>query len=159
MTIRPARFPDEVPAVRGLFREYEAGLGISLCFQNFDAEVADLPGAYAPPAGRLLVAEADGELVGCVALRPQAPGVCELKRLYVRQAYRGRGLGRRLLETLLNEAVAAGYREAVFDTLESMTEALALYRSLAFDPTQPYNDHPVCGTLWFRKVLARPEGP
>jgi ribosomal protein S18 acetylase RimI-like enzyme len=157
-TVRPARIPDEVPAVRGLFREYAAGLGISLCFQNFDAEVADLPGAYSPPTGRLLVAEADGELIGCVALRPRAPGVCELKRLYVRPAYRGRGLGRRLLETLLAEAVAAGYREAVFDTLQSMTEALALYRSLAFEPTEPYNDHPVCGTLWFRKTLTRPEG-
>src|SRR5262245_18047731 len=128
MTIRPAFLPDEVPAIRGLFREYEAGLGISLCFQNFNAEVTGLPGAYAPPAGRLLVAETNDELIGCVALRPQAPGVCELKRLYIRPAYRGRGLGRRLLETLLVEAVAAGYREAVFDTLQSMTEALVLYR-------------------------------
>jgi ribosomal protein S18 acetylase RimI-like enzyme len=153
VTVRPARVPDEVPAVRTLFQEYAAGLGIDFCFRHFDAELAELPGAYAPPAGRLLVAEAGGELVGCVALRPQAPGVCELKRLYVRPAYRGLGLGRRLLETLLAEAVAAGYREAVFDTLQSMTEALALYRSLAFAPTEPYNDHPVCGTLWFRKVL------
>ena len=158
MTVRPARLPDDVPAVRGLFREYAAGLGIDLCFQNFEAELAGLPGAYAPPAGRLLVAEADGDLVGCAALRPQAPGVCELKRLYVRPAFRGRGLGRRLLEALLAEAVAAGYREAVFDTLQSMTEALALYRSLGFHPTEPYNEHPVCGTLWFRKALTRPEG-
>ena len=158
MTVRPARLPDDVPAVRGLFREYAAGLGIDLCFQNFEAELAGLPGAYAPPAGRLLVAEVDGDLVGCAALRPQAPGVCELKRLYVRPAFRGRGLGRRLLEALLAEAVAAGYREAVFDTLQSMTEALALYRSLGFRQTEPYNEHPVCGTLWFRKALTRPEG-
>ena len=152
-TVRPARLPDEVPAVRALFREYAAGLGVDLCFQNFEGELVALPGAYAPPAGRLLVADADGELVGCVALRPQAPGVCELKRLYVRPAHRGRGLGRRLLEALLAEAVAAGYRESVFDTLESMTEALALYRSLGFAETEPYNEHPVDGTLWFRKAL------
>jgi ribosomal protein S18 acetylase RimI-like enzyme len=158
VTVRPARLPDEVPAVRGLFREYAAGLGIDLCFQDFDAELAGLPGAYAPPSGRLLVAEVDGGPVGCVALRPQAPGVCELKRLYVRPAYRGRGLGRRLLEALLAEAIAAGYREAVFDTLQSMTEAVALYRSLGFRETEPYNEHPVCGTLWFRKALTRPEG-
>jgi ribosomal protein S18 acetylase RimI-like enzyme len=153
-TVRPARLPDEIPAVRGLFREYAAGLGVDLCFQNFEAELAGLPGAYAPPAGRLLVADVGGELVGCVALRPQAPGVGELKRLYVRPAFRGRGLGRRLLDALLAEAVAAGYREAVFDTLESMTAALALYRSLGFAETGPYNDHPVAGTLWFRKALA-----
>ena len=152
-TIRPARLPDEVPAVRALFEEYAAGLGFSLCFQNFDAELAGLPGAYAPPAGRLLVADLDGELAGCVALRPHTPGVCELKRLYVRPAFRGHGLGRRLLEALLAEAVAAGYREAVFDTLESMTEALALYRAFAFEPTEAYGCHPVAGSLCFRKVL------
>jgi putative acetyltransferase len=153
MTIRPARVPDDVPAVRGLFQEYAAGLGFSLCFQNFDAELAGLPGAYAPLAGRLLVADVDGELVGCVALRPHAPGVCELKRLYVRPGFRGQGLGRRLLEVLLAEAVAAGYRQAVFDTLESMTEALALYRTFEFEPTEPYGCHPVAGSLAFRKVL------
>jgi GNAT superfamily N-acetyltransferase len=151
VTIRAARLPDEVPAVRALFEEYAAGLGVSLCFQNFDAELAGLP--YAPPAGRLLVAEAGGEVVGCVALRPHKPGICELKRLYVRQAYRGKGLGRRLLEALLAEAVAAGYREAVFDTIESMKEALALYRTFAFEPTEPYGCHPVAGSLCFRKVL------
>src|SRR3954447_20249614 len=103
-TIRPARLPDEVPAVRGLFEEYAAGLGFSLCFQNFDAELAGLPGAYAPPAGRLLGADVDGETARCAGLRPHAPGVCELKRLYVRPAYRGQGLGRRLLDALLAEA-------------------------------------------------------
>src|SRR5918994_4280636 len=128
-TVRPARLPAEVPAVRALFREYAAGLGVDLCFQNFAAELAGLPGAYAPPAGRLMVAEVDGELVGCVALRPQAPGVCELKRLYVRPTHRGRGLGRRLLEALLAEAVAAGYREAGFDTPQTITEAPALDRT------------------------------
>jgi len=153
MTVRPAHLPDEVPAVRALFEEYATGLGFSLCFQNFDAELASLPGAYAPPAGRLLVAEVDGELVGCVALRPHMPSVCELKRFYVRPSSRGLGLGRRLLESLLAEAVAAGYREAVFDTVESMKEALALYRTFNFEPTEPYGCHPVAGSLCFRKVL------
>src|SRR5438270_6507476 len=146
MTIRPARLADEVPAVRELFLEYAACLGFSLCFQNCDAEVAGLPGAYAPPAGILLVAEAAGELIGCVALRPHKPGVCELKRLYVRPAFRGKGIGRRLLESLLAEAVAAGYREAIFDTLDTMTAALALYRSFAFEPAEPYGCHPVPGS-------------
>jgi putative acetyltransferase len=158
MTIRPAQLPDETPAVRELFLEYAAGLGFSLCFQNFDAEVAGLPGAYALPAGRLLVAEEAGELAGCVALRSHQPGVCELKRLYVRPAHRGKGLGRELLGRLLAEAVAAGYREAVFDTLDTMTAALALYRSFAFEPIEPYGCHPVPGSLAFRKVLV-PEGP
>jgi GNAT superfamily N-acetyltransferase len=153
MTIRAARVPDEIPAVRELFLEYAAGLGFSLCFQNFDVEVAGLPGAYAPPAGRLLVAEDAVELVGCVALRPHKPGVCELKRLYVRPSHRGKGIGRRLLEVLLAEAVEAGYREAIFDTLDTMTAALALYRSFAFEPTEPYGNHPVPGSLCFRKVL------
>jgi putative acetyltransferase len=158
MTIRPARLPDEIPAVRDLFLEYAAGLGFSLCFQNFDAEVSDLPGAYAPPDGRLLVAEEAGALAGCVALRPHRPGVCELKRLYVCPAHRGKGVGRKLLEVLLAEAVASGYREAIFDTLDCMTAALALYSSFAFEPIEPYGCHPVPGSLAFRKVLVT-EGP
>ena len=153
MTIRLAKLPDEIPAVRGLFLEYAASLGFSLCFQHFDAEVAGLPGAYAPPTGRLLVAEADGELVGCVALRPQATGVCELKRLYVKPPHRAQGIGRGLMDALLAEAVAAGYREAVFDTLDTMTAALAIYRTMGFQPTEPYSAHPVAGSLCFRKVL------
>jgi putative acetyltransferase len=157
MTIRPATLPDDIPAVRELFREYAAGLGFSLCFQNFGVELANLPGAYAPPTGRLLVAEVDGELVGCVALRPQATGVCELKRLYIRPDYRGKGLGRQLIDVLLAEAVAAGYREAVFDTLDTMTAALAIYRTLGFQPTEPYSCHPVAGSLCFRKTLTVPE--
>jgi len=153
LTLKQAESPAQIAQARELFLEYAKSLGFSLCFQSFDQELARLPGEYAPPAGRLLVAESDGELVGCVALRPHTPGVCELKRLYVRPAYRGRGLGRRLLEMLLAEAVAAGYREAVFDTLESMKEALALYRTFAFEPTEPYGCHPVAGSLAFRKVL------
>jgi GNAT superfamily N-acetyltransferase len=153
VNIRPAQIPDEMPAVRGLFREYSAELGIDLCFQNFETELASLPGAYAPPAGRLLVAESEDQLAACVALRPHKPELAELKRLYVRPAFRGRGLGRLLLERIVAEALAAGYKEAVFDTLPSMTIALRMYRDFGFVETEPYCFNPVPGALYFRKVL------
>jgi ribosomal protein S18 acetylase RimI-like enzyme len=155
MDIRPARVPDEVPAVRALFRSYAAGLGgIDLCFQSFEAELAGLPGAYAPPAGRLLVAEAGGELAGCVALRTHAAGVGEIKRLFVRPGFRGRGLGRELINRVVAEAAAAGYRELVLDTLPVMGEAIALYRSAGFAETGPSTVNPVPRALYFRKPLA-----
>jgi ribosomal protein S18 acetylase RimI-like enzyme len=154
MTIRPARVPDEVPAVRELFRAYAASLGVDLCFQSFDAELAGLPGAYSPPAGRLLVVEGDGDLAGCVALRPHAGGVGEMKRLYVRPTYRGRGLGRALINRVVAEATAAGYPALVLDTLPAMGEAIALYRSAGFAQTAPYTFNPVPGALYFRKELA-----
>jgi GNAT superfamily N-acetyltransferase len=157
MTIRPARDPDEMPMVRELLREYAVDLGISLCFQNFDAELATLPGAYAPPAGRLLVADAGTELAGCVALRPNAPGIAELKRLFVRPKYRGQGIGRDLLDRITAEAVAAGYREAVFDTLPVMTVALGMYRKAGFVESEPYTFNPVPGAMYFRKTL-QPKG-
>jgi ribosomal protein S18 acetylase RimI-like enzyme len=145
-----------MPAVRELFREYAAELGISLCFQNFEAELAGLPGAYAPPSGQLLVADADGAFAGCIALRPHAPGVGEMKRLFVRPAFRHRGVGRALLERVMAEALAAGYREVVFDTLPVMTAALRLYQSFGFVETAPYGGNPVPGALYFRKTLANP---
>ncbi|HKB06486.1 MAG TPA: GNAT family N-acetyltransferase [Gemmataceae bacterium] len=154
MPIRPARVPDEVPAVRDLFRAYAAGLGVDLCFQSFAAELAGLPGAYAPPAGRLLVADAGNELAGCVALRPHGPGVGEMKRLYVRPEFRGRGLGRELINRVMAEAAAAGYRELVLDTLPVMGEAIALYRSAGFVETGAYTFNPVPGALYFRRPLA-----
>jgi ribosomal protein S18 acetylase RimI-like enzyme len=154
MPVRPARVPDEVPAVRELFRAYAAGLGVDLCFQSFEAELAGLPGAYTPPTGRLLVADADPELAGCVALRPHAPGVGEMKRLYVRPEFRGRGLGRELINRVMAEAAAAGYRELVLDTLPVMGEAIALYRSAGFVETGPYTVNPVPGALYFRRPLA-----
>jgi ribosomal protein S18 acetylase RimI-like enzyme len=154
--VRPARIPDEVLAVRDLFREYAERLGIDLCFQRFEEELAGLPGAYAPPGGRLLVAGSRTQLAGCVACRPHASGVCEMKRLYVRPAFRGLGLGRRLIDRLADEAAAAGYREMVLDTLPVMAVAIRLYRSTGFVETEPYTYNPDPGAMYFRKPL-RPE--
>ena len=138
---------------RALLVEYQKSLGVSLCFQNFDAEVAGLPGAYAAPEGRLLLAFAGEEPAGCVALRKLEDGICELKRLWVRPAFRGTGLGRRLAKAVLSEARAAGYRVVRLDTLPSMREAQALYVSLGFVDIPPYNDHPIEGTRFMEARL------
>jgi ribosomal protein S18 acetylase RimI-like enzyme len=146
--IRPASFPADVEIVRGLFREYAAGLGFDICFQGFEAELAELPGKYAPPRGRLLLADADGGAVGCMALRPHDDEIGELKRLYVRPSARGRGAGRLLCETMIAEARAIGYRRLVLDTVSTMTAAIRLYESLGFRDVEPYNEHPIAGTRW-----------
>jgi ribosomal protein S18 acetylase RimI-like enzyme len=146
--LRPARGQADLAAVRLLFREYQLGLGIDLCFQDFDRELATLPGAYAPPRGRLVLAVSGGEPAGCVALRPLGGEDCEMKRLYVRPAFRGFALGRRLAEHVIGEARATGYRRLLLDTLPSMSAAQALYRSLGFVPAPPYTHHAVPGTLF-----------
>ena len=150
--IRPAA-AEEIATARELFREYEKSIGISLCFQNFADEVAALPGDYAPPAGRLLLAVVDGRPAGCVALRNLGKGFAEMKRLYVRSSYRGLKLGRRLAEAVLSEAAAAGYGAVRLDTLATMKEAQALYVSMGFVDIPPYNDHPVAGTRFMEKRL------
>jgi len=139
---------EDLAAVRKLFEEYAAALGIDLCFQNFEEELAALPGDYAPPDGRRLLAEEEGALAGCAAVRRLAPGICEIKRLYVCDAFRGKGLGRALAEALLAEARAIGYRKVRLDTLPSMGEAIALYRSLGFRQIAPYRANPVPGALF-----------
>ena len=151
--LREAVSPAEIEIARALFVEYEKSLGISLCFQNFDAELAGLPGAYAAPEGRLLLAFADGEPAGCVALRKLEDGICEMKRLWVRPGLRGSRLGRRLVEAILAEARTAGYRAVRLDTLPSMREAQGLYVSLGFVDIPPYNDHPIEGTRFMELTL------
>ena len=149
-----AHLPQDVEAVRALFLEYASGLGFSICFQNFDAEWAALPGAYAPPGGAMLLAVNGANSAGCVALRPlpckdldvRRAGLeraCEMKRLYVRPAYRGLGLGRRLAEACIDRARAAGYTRMVLDTVVSMAEANGLYPALGFVERPPYYHNPL----------------
>jgi ribosomal protein S18 acetylase RimI-like enzyme len=143
MQIIQATSVAEIDQARALMSEYVAWLNIDLAFQRFDDELAALPGAYAPPWGRLLLAEEAGRYAGCVALRPLDAGVCEMKRLYVRPAYRGRHLGRQLAETIITEARAIGYRRMRLDTANFLVEAQALYRSLGFREIAPYYQLPI----------------
>ncbi len=146
--IRPAAVPGDVPVARQLFREYAEGLGIDLCFQDFEAELAGLPGKYAPPGGRLLLAWDGERAVGCVALRPVEGGACEMKRLYVQPAVRAQRLGRRLAERICTEAREAGYRRMCLDTLPTMAAAVRLYSSLGFRPVEPYVFNPIEGAIF-----------
>jgi putative acetyltransferase len=134
--------------VRRLFEEYAASLEADLSFQNFASELAGLPGDYAPPSGRLLLALVGGEPAGCVALRRWEPGTGEIKRLYVRPAHRGAGWGRRLAERVIAEAAAAGYRRIRLDTLPSMGDAHRLYAGLGFREIAPYRHNPVPGAAF-----------
>jgi GNAT superfamily N-acetyltransferase len=143
----------DIEDVRALLREYESTLGIPLEFQQFDREVAELPGAYGPPRGSLLVARRGADPVGCVALRPIEPETCELKRLYVRPAARGSGLGRRLAEAALAEARRLGYRRIRLDTLPGMGAAQSLYEQLGFREIEPYTTNPVAGTRFLELEL------
>ena len=152
MEILQAITSQQVADARALFREYERSLGIDLCFQGFEQELAGLPGAYAPPRGRLLLA-VDEAPAGCVAVRPLEDAVCEMKRLYVRPQYRGRRAGRRLAERVIAEAQAIGYARVQLDTLPSMKEALALYRALGFVEIAPYYANPVPGARFLELDL------
>lgn len=153
MDVVEATSAADIERVKDLFREYEQSLDVDLCFQGFEQELAGLPGAYAPPRGRLLLAMDGGGAAGCVALRPIGPGACEMKRLYVRPEFRGRHLGRRLAERVLTEARVIGYAWMRLDTLPSMKEAIAMYRSLGFEEIPPYYANPVAGALFMELRL------
>lgn len=140
--------------IRELFLEYASSLGFSLCFQSFDKELADLPGDYAPPDGRLLLASIGGELAGCVALHKLESEVCEMKRLYLRPKFRGHGLGRALVERVLSEARSIGYRRMRLDTVEPvMRDAVAMYRRFGFRDIAPYRANPIEGAMYMELEL------
>jgi GNAT superfamily N-acetyltransferase len=153
---RPAT-PAEMDAVRDIFREYARSLDVDLCFQNFEAELAALPGDYAAPAGILLLAWVDGALAGCGALRPLADvdyaNACEMKRLYVRPGFRRFGLGRLLAQALMDAGLQAGYSAMLLDTLDEMEAARELYASLGFEEVPPYYFNPLPGAHYLKAEL------
>jgi len=157
----PAR-PSGLDPVRAIFREYAQGLAVDLCFQDFETELATLPGEYAEPRGALLLATVDGQLAGCCALRPMDtadyPNAAEMKRLYVRPAFRGLGLGRQLAEAVLDAARQAGYGCVLLDTLDDMEAARGLYEDLGFEDIPPYYHNPIAGAHYLKADLERTTG-
>lgn len=151
--IIPAEGPAALQEMRALMEEYWNSFGFTPCFQNFSEELAGLPGSYAPPDGRLALLLVGGKAAGCIALRRLDAGRAEAKRLYVRPGFRGRGLGRTLMEWVIGEARAAGYIELVGDTMPVMGEALALYGRMGFERTQPYTDQALSGAIPIRLKL------
>jgi GNAT superfamily N-acetyltransferase len=149
-----AESPAQVAQARELFLEYAQSLGVNLCFQNFEQELAELPGQYAPPDGRLLLAEYEGHLAGCVALHKWEPGVCEMKRLYLRPSFRRKGLGRVLAEAIISEARNIGYQDMRLDTIEPiMKDAVEMYRKLGFREIAPYRPNPIAGAMYMELQL------
>jgi len=156
ITIRKASGENDIRMVRGLFEQYAASLGFDLDFQDFESELNDLPGEYAPPAGRVLVAELPephGKLAGCVALRPLSEDVCEMKRLYVVPRFRGATVGQGLARAVIREARQIGYRAMRLDTVASMKKANALYASLGFQRISPYRHNPLDDAEFFELNL------
>jgi GNAT superfamily N-acetyltransferase len=158
LRITQAATQNDINEARELFQEYEAALGISLCFQNFAEELANLPGDYAPPRGRLLLVREFDQLMGCVALRPLGPTICEMKRLFVRPEYRDRRLGRVLVEAIIEEARKIGYPEMRLDTMAGrMDRAIALYKSVGFVEIPPYRENPVDTATFMALDLRTPK--
>jgi GNAT superfamily N-acetyltransferase len=154
IVVRQADTPDLVETARNLFHEYAEAIGTDLEYQGFSGELAALPSPYMPPRGALLIAHVEAEVAGCVAMRPLTEEVAEMKRLYVRSGFRGFGLGRRLVDAVVNIALGMGYRELRLDTLASMGSAHALYLRLGFVEIPPYNTSHLPGTRFFSLKLA-----
>ncbi len=154
LTFAQAKSPAQISQARELFLEYAQSLSFSLCFQNFDKELAGLPGDYAPPEGRLLLVEYDGQLAACVALHKLESRICEMKRLFLRREFRGKGLGRATAERIIAEARQIGYRRMRLDTVELvMTAAIAMYRKLGFKEIAPYRANPIAGAMYMELEL------
>jgi ribosomal protein S18 acetylase RimI-like enzyme len=152
--LRQAETAAEIAQARELFLEYEKALGVSLCFQGFDQELSGLPGKYAPPSGRLLLGMYSGALAGCVALHALEPEIGEMKRLYLRAAFRGKGLGQAMVDAVVGEARAIGYRRLRLDTIEPlMKSAVAMYRRMGFREIAPYCANPCEGALYMELEL------
>jgi len=152
--VKQAESPAQIVQARELFFEYAQSLGFSLCFQNFDQELAGLPGDYAPPDGRLLLATYEAQLAGCVALHQLEPGICEMKRLYLRPQFRGKRLGRALADRIIAEARQIGYQRMRLDTVEPvMKDAVAMYRKIGFREIEPYRSNPIAGALYMELQL------
>jgi putative acetyltransferase len=160
VNIVQAQSPDDINRTRELFEEYAAWLGFDLCFQKFGDELAELPGAYAPPAGRLFLAVDGDQILGCVALRPLDEGICEIKRLYLRPDARGKGLGRELTKAVIDAAHEIGYKRMRLDTLPGkMDRAIAIYRSLGFREIEPYYYNPYEGVKFMELSLVQTHTP
>ncbi|MDQ2921102.1 MAG: GNAT family N-acetyltransferase [Acidobacteriota bacterium] len=156
MNLKQVESDGEVQQVRRLFEEYAGWLGFNLCFQNFDKELAQLPGDYAPPNGRLLLAVENDQVAGCVALRKIGEGIGEMKRLYVRPEFRGKGLGRTLTETIIEAARDLSYQRLRLDTLPGrMDQAIAMYRSLGFIDIERYYNNPYEDAAFMELILER----
>ena len=154
MDLVQAETSEQIETARELFREYQEWLGISLCFQNFDDEVANLPADYRMPNGRLLIAIKDGDVVGCIALRKLTDDACEMKRLFLRPQFRGEGLGREMVQRIIDEAREIGYERMRLDTLPRwMDQAIALYEQFGFRDIPPYYDNPVAGARFMELIL------
>lgn len=156
LQITTVESPQDLEAIRELFVEYAVSLGIDLSFQNFDRELAELPGEYAPPAGRLLLAIVDHQIAGCAALRKITDEFCEMKRLYVRSAFRGKAIGKELAIAAIAEARTIGYKCMRLDTLPAMQTAMRLHASLGFKDIEPYRYNPIAGSRFMELDLNRP---
>ena len=157
LRIIPAKPEQDLELIRELFKEYASSLGFDLDFQDFKEELANLPGDYAPPDGCILLAKDKEQIAGCVALRKMGEDICEMKRLYVRPEFRGKGIGRKLSVAIIDKARDIGYKYMRLDTVPAMKQAIALYRSLGFEEIKPYRYNPIEGATFMELTLKRGE--